>query len=105
MKKRSRFTRRLKMVFHRGKSVVTLALLAVIVLSTVALAGLYVAIQDARDEEANNRAEAIRLEQENRDLENRIGKLGSAESFREIAREELGLEDPDAVVYIMEEAE
>lgn len=100
----SRSRPRFKLVFCRGKAIVSLALLVVIVLSTVALAGLHAAIEAGRTKEADNRAAAIRLEQENRDLEQRIDNLGSAESVKQIAREELGLEDPDTVVLIMEEA-
>lgn len=96
---------RVKLVLGRGKAIVSLALLVVIVLSTVALAGLHTAIESARAKEADNRAAALRLEQENNRLENRIDKLGTAESVRDIAREELGLEDPDTVVLIMEDAE
>lgn len=94
-----------KLVFCRGKAIVSVALLAVIVLSTVALVGLGSAIRSARIREADNRAAAARLEQENRDLERRIAELGTADSVRDIARESLGLEDPNAVVLIMEEAE
>lgn len=94
-----------KLVFRRGKAIVSVALLAVIVLSTVALAGLTAAIRSARAQEAVDRAAAARLEQENRELERRIAALGTADSVREIAREFLGLEDPNAVVFIMEEAE
>lgn len=105
MNDQTRSRPRVKLVFCRGKAIVSLALLVVIVLSTVALAGLHSAIQAGRAKEADNRAAAIRLEQENRDLEHRIDVLGSAESVQQIAREELGLEDPDTVVLIMEEAE
>ena len=105
MKKQAQSRSRVKLEFCRSGGVVTLALLAVIVLSTVALAGLHPAIDASRDTEADNRAAAARLEQENQDLADRIEDLGSAESFKEIAREELDLEDPDTVVLIMEEAE
>lgn len=96
---------RVKLVFGRGKAIVSVALLVVIVLSTVALAGLHAAIETARTKEADNQAAAVRLEQENRELETRIDELGTADSVKDIAREELGLEDPDTVVLIMEEAE
>lgn len=94
-----------KLVFRRGRAIVSVALLAVILLSTVALAGLTAAIRAARIQEADDRAAAARLEQENRDLSQRISELGTADSVRQIARESLGLEDPNAVVFIMEEAE
>ena len=105
MKRHSRSRRRVKLEFCRSGSFVSLALLVVIVLSTVALAGLHSAIESERDKEAENRAAVARLEQENQDLEQDIEALGSADSIKEIARVELGLEDPDTVVLIMEEAE
>ena len=44
------------------------------------------------------RAEAAALEHENTLLTEKIGRLDSVESVREIAREELGLVDPNTVV-------
>ena len=41
---------------------------------------------------------AAALEQENRDLQEKIDKVDSVEGVRDIAKEELGLVDPDTIV-------
>ena len=41
---------------------------------------------------------AAALEQENADLQEKIDKVDSVEGVRDIAREELGLVDPDTIV-------
>lgn len=88
-----------------GNTIVSVALLVVIVLSTVALSGLYSSIESLHAQEADNRANAARLEQEIGELEERIEELGSAESVKDIAREELDLEDPDSILVFIEEME
>ncbi|MBO5130566.1 MAG: hypothetical protein J6B95_09520 [Oscillospiraceae bacterium] len=43
--------------------------------------------------------QAAALEQSNIDLEEKIGQLGSVQSVMDIAREELGLVNPDTVIF------
>ena len=73
-------------------------LIVAIVFAMTALIALRMAITDL-----NNRTEALRdkaaaLEQENKDLQENIGILGSVQSIIQIARDELGLVDPDTVI-------
>ena len=51
-----------------------------------------------RTEKLYNRAAA--LEQENSSLENKIANLGTVQSVMEIAKEELGLVQPDTVIFV-----
>ena len=73
-------------------------LIVAILFAMTALIMLRMAITDL-----NNRTEALRdkaaaLEQENKDLQENIGILGSVQSIIQIARDELGLVDPDTVI-------
>ena len=73
-------------------------LIVAIVFAMTALIALRMAITDL-----NNRTEALRdkaaaLEQENKDLQENIGILGSVQSIIQIARDELGLVDPNTVI-------
>lgn len=100
MKKRNNPFSNIKLVYRPGKALTKIALLGVIVLSTVALVTLQAAIQRSQDRAEAVRAQAAALEQENRELEQDIDALGSKESILDIAEDELGLVDPDTVVYV-----
>ena len=71
-----------------------------IVLCMVALITLRLSMNDLqnRTEKLYNRAAA--LEQENSSLENKIANLGTVQSVMEIAKEELGLVQPDTVIFV-----
>ncbi len=74
------------------------AVLAAIILSTVALLYLNFRLDNARQEYDALRLQAAQLEQSNQTLSERIESLGSVESAILIAMEKLGLVDPDSLV-------
>ena len=87
--------------FGRRSSNATKLVVAVsIVLCMVALITLRLSMNDLqnRTEKLYNRAAA--LEQENSSLENKIANLGTVQSVMEIAKEELGLVQPDTVIFV-----
>ena len=92
---------KIKLVYRPGKSATKIALLAVIILSTVALITIHAAIDKAETRKENLRDEAITLEQENQELEQDIDALGSKESILKIAREQLGLVS-NVIIYVFE---
>lgn len=100
MAKRNHPAKKFKLVYRPGKTLVKIALLAVIVLSTAALIALSGSIRDTRATADALTAQAAALEQQNSTLEQNIEQLGSADSVERIAQEELGLVDPDTVVFI-----
>ena len=73
--------------------------LAAIVLSTAALLILRISIQSAQDRQALLQQQAAQLEQENRELTQYIAELGTIESVKRIATQELGLVDPDSLFF------
>lgn len=70
----------------------------VVLLSIVALVALGWVRGSIRDLTEEKRQQAAALEQENAQLTEKKDKLGTSDSIREIAEEELGLVDPDTVV-------
>ncbi len=90
--------RKIRVVFRRGSLSLKIAVLALVVLSLAALLLVWLYKQDAQREYEKKRAEAIRLEQENSRLQEAIDKLGTLEGIAYIAKEQLGLVDPDTII-------
>ena len=75
-----------------------IALTALIVLSICALAALRWVSTGIQAQTAVKQEQAAAMEGENADLQEKIDSLGSVQSIQQIAREELGLVDPDTVI-------
>lgn len=91
--------RPLRVVFKRGSTLTKAALLAVLILSMAALWILTSLTRQSRERAAELKEQAAQLEQENSALEDKIGDLGSVEGVENVANEELGLVDPDTVIF------
>ena len=90
--------RRIQIVFRPSTTLLKVVVIVLIVFSTAALIALSWVRQSIQVQTEDLRQEAMALEQENKDLENKIGILGSVQSVEEIAQEELGLVKPDTVI-------
>ena len=77
-------------------------LIVAILFAMVALIALRMEIRKLDSRTEDLRQEAVALEQDNKDLQENIGILGSVQSIIQIARDELGLVDPDTVVLTPE---
>ena len=71
---------------------------AAIVLSSLTLISLRLGHWEAQEKLAELQHRAAVLEQENQELRDDIDRLGTSDSIRDIAREELGLVDPDTII-------
>ena len=91
--------KRIRLVYRRSSPLLKCVVLAAIVLSTVALIALRGSILEARAQFDALRAQAAGLEQDNNRLSSYIAELGSVQSVRRIAGEELGLVDPDSIIF------
>ena len=89
---------RFRFVLHRGSLKLKFIILVTVVVATLTLFVLQKGIVLSRNQLADLRSRAIALEQENADLQEDIEALGSAQSVQEIAKESLGLVDPDTVI-------
>ena len=90
--------RRVRFVYRRSNNMTKTVVIAALLLSMAALLVLHGAITAAEKQLEEKRALAAQLEQERDKLNESIGSLGSAESVDQIARDELGLVDPDSIV-------
>ena len=93
---------RVRLVYKRSSNLTKIVVLCAIVLSTVTLLILGSVIHDTRSRTEALRAQASRLEQGNSRLEELIDSLGTVAGIERIAREELGLVDPDSVILTPE---
>ena len=90
--------RPVKLVFRSNKVIMAVVLVAVIC-STVAVVTLQNYLEESKNQFELLRQQAAELEEQNKELTSDIEGLGSVESAIEIAEEELGLVDPDTVVF------
>ena len=91
--------RNIRLVYRRTSLPVKCLVLAMLVLSTLALMTLRAALTSARENYDIARARAQALEQENHRLRQSISQLGTVQSVTDLARELLGLVDPDTVIF------
>jgi cell division protein FtsB len=91
-----------KFVSRPGKPLMKAALLGVLVLSTAALIAIHSA---TASKEAGNSAleqQVMDLEDENRKLEQYNESKDTEEGIQQVAQGELGMVDPDTVIYDFE---
>ena len=98
MEKISSILSRFQLQYHRTSTLNKVVVAAAIVLSSVTLVTLRLAHWDAEARAAELRQQIAVKEQENKELRHDIDELGITDSIREIAREELGLVDPDTII-------
>ena len=91
--------RPIRVVFQRSSTLLKLFLIAALLISTVTLLTLRGVLLAEKQKTEELRQQAIVLEQENEKLTRRNAMLGSVESVMELARELLGLVDPDTVIF------
>lgn len=90
---------RIRLVYRRSSMLLKCVVLVTIVLSTVALLSLGVSIRQTRQKTENLQSQAVQLEEENQQLEQNIASIGTVESIKRIALEELDLVDPDTEFF------
>ena len=98
MKARIANLRNVQLVFRPSSALLKIVVTVLILFSTAALISLIWVRQSIQVQTEDLRQEAMALEQENKDLENKIGILGSVQSVEEIAQEELGMVKPDTII-------
>jgi len=97
-KKKQKPFRNVKVVVRPSPPVLKVVLILLILFSILALAALRwvtLGIQNKTDE---LRSEAAAAEYEKEELQEKIDTLGSVKSAQQIAEEELGLINPDAII-------
>lgn len=88
----------IRIVYRRSTKLTKTAVCLAIALSTVTLLVLHAVTLNAQAQADALKQQAQQLEQENNRLEDKIEDLGSIDSVEDIAKEELGLVNPDTVI-------
>ena len=88
----------MKVQIRPASNILKILLIVVILFSIVALIALRWVHNGILTEISDLKQEASGLEYANQELERKTDELGSVQSIQDIAREELGLEDPNTIV-------
>ena len=89
---------KVQVILRHSSPVLKAVVIVLIVFSMAALTALAWVRGSIRSQVEDLRQEAAALEQENRELQEKIDALGSVQSVQDIAQEELGLVNPDTVL-------
>ena len=93
------FLSNFQLQYRRTPTLHKVVVAVAIVLSSITLISLRLTHWEAEEKLENLRYQVAVLEQKNEDLRQSIDGLGTTDSVRQIAREELGLVDPDTIIY------
>ena len=103
MAKKRRSKPKIKLVFRFDSPMMKLAMICLLILSTLTFTGLHYVISNENARLEALRTQAALLEQQKQKLEDKIGALGTQESVKDIAGDELGLADPNNKELIVEQ--
>lgn len=81
---------------------IKLTVLLVIVFSTAALLTTYVVMNKLRETNKNLQQQALELEEGNQDLQDYIDHQNTDEGVQDVAKDDLGMVDPDTIIYIFD---
>ena len=98
MKERTKTIRNVQFVFRPSSALLKIVVIVLIVFSMAALISLSWVRQSIQVKTEDMRQQALELQQQNENLEEKISILGSNQSVEQIARDELGLVTPDTVI-------
>ncbi len=90
--------KQIRLVYRRSSTLAKVVVLSAIVLSTVALLTIHSTIQNLKSYTDDLKSNAAGYEQSIDELNKDIADLGSQDSVEEIAKDELGLVNPDTVI-------
>lgn len=91
--------KKIQLEFGKASPLVKTVISAAIALSTVALISLRLAQWDAENTTQQLLERAAQLQRENAQLREMVDDLGTVSSIRRIAAQELGLVDPNTVIF------
>ena len=90
---------RIRLVYRRSPLLLKILVLVTILASAAALLALRISMKSYQEQRQALYTQAVSLQQENADLTERIAELGTKDSIRRIAIEELDLIDPNAEIF------
>ena len=95
---------RIRLVYQPSSLLLKCMLVAMVVLATVALLALRGSILQTQRSTDELRKEAAAYESENQQLQEDMGLQNTVAGILKIAKEKLGLVDPDSVIFEPEDA-
>lgn len=98
MKKLIKLLSRIRIKFRRSSSLTKTVVISTVALSLVALLTLHLTINAARKRAEELRSEAAQLEQENKELGDKIDSIGSADGVENIAQDEGMVGENDIII-------
>lgn len=90
---------KIKVVRRPGKTVIKVALLGVIVLSTAALIAIHSSLSEKEKQIQAQESQITELVQDNNRLEQYNENKGTDEGIKQVAQQVLGMVDSDTVIY------
>ena len=99
MAKSDNFFSKFRLVKVRSRKLTIIMLAVAIVLSMGALAALHLSMISLKNKTEDLRKQAIHLEAENQELKEDIEEVDSIHGIVEIAEEQLGLVQPDTIIF------
>lgn len=99
MEWQSQENRPVKVVFRRSPIAARVTILLALVICTALLVTMAFMTADAKSKAQALKQQAAELEQQNAALEQHINDLNTLEGIENIAKEELGLVDPDTIIF------
>ena len=97
------FLSRIKLVRQRSSNFIKIMVIVTIALCMGAMCLLRMAMIRVQNETDDLRSKAAALEEERDELNEKIQQVGSNKSVQDIAQEQLGMVDPETVVFQPEE--
>ena len=99
MERLMRFLSRIRLVYRPSSLLLKCIVAAMLVIATVALLAIRADILDTRNTTDGLRQEAAALEAENQQLVENMGLQNTVGGILKIAKDKLGLVDPDSVIF------
>ena len=90
--------RNIRVVVRPGTKKLKILIIVLVLVCAVALGAVHLVSGSIRAQTQAELEKAAALERENAELADKQNHLGSSDSIKDIAREELGLADPDTVI-------
>ena len=89
---------RFQLQYRRTPTLTKVAVATAIILSSLTLVSMRLTQWEAQARSQELQQQIVEQKQDNDELRQDIDELGTTDSIREIAREELGLVDPDTII-------
>ena len=89
----------IRLVYRRSSLFMKILVLVTLLVSAAALIALRISMESYQEQSKVLQSQAASLQQENAELTQKVAQLGTKDSIRRIAMEELGLVDPNTKFF------